>query len=182
MTEDPSGNWQNLKVRFLRDLQDKDHNVLQSRDAPHAHPASAIDGLSPANAVIPLIASGTGAITGSGTLDFGTTENIPIAGFINQATGEVFSQCRMPAGRLSRLRAYVGPNTINTGTITVTVRKNGENTALTTSIAAGATGEIIDDVHNVTLAINDLINYQVVVPGASGTVYISIYQVDFIPS
>lgn len=44
MTESTHGNWDGIRVRYLSDLQDRDHNVLENRDAPHAHPASAIDG------------------------------------------------------------------------------------------------------------------------------------------
>lgn len=41
------GNWENVKARYLSDLQDRNHNVLENRSAAHAHPSSAIDDLTP---------------------------------------------------------------------------------------------------------------------------------------
>lgn len=52
------GNWSNIKARYLSDLENRDHNVLTNRSAPHAHPASAIDGISVNNPIIPVDVTG----------------------------------------------------------------------------------------------------------------------------
>jgi hypothetical protein len=45
MAQNLLANWDGIRVRYLRDLQNRDHNVLENRDALHCHPASAIDGI-----------------------------------------------------------------------------------------------------------------------------------------
>jgi hypothetical protein len=55
MTENSQGIWDGIRVRYLRDLQNRNHNDLENRDALHCHPASAIDGIVggvPSNSVI----------------------------------------------------------------------------------------------------------------------------------
>jgi hypothetical protein len=45
MAENQQGAWDGIQVKYLRDLKDRNHNVLENRDVQYAHPASAISGI-----------------------------------------------------------------------------------------------------------------------------------------
>ena len=64
------------------------------------------------------------------------------------------------------LRVYISSNP-NTGTTTVTARKNGVNTSRTLSITSGATGWFEDMVNSDSLVSGDLYNFRIVT-GATG--------------
>ena len=60
-------------------------------------------------------------------------------------------------------------NTINTGTSTFTLRKNGVDTALSVSIPAGNNGTFTDTTDTVTVGPNDDICYKFTISGSTGT-------------
>jgi hypothetical protein len=45
MAENQQGAWDGIQVKYLKDLKERNHNVLENRDVPYAHPASAISGI-----------------------------------------------------------------------------------------------------------------------------------------
>ena len=70
---------------------------------------------------------------------------------------------------LSKLTVRITNNTINSGTSTFTLRKNGVDTALSVSIAAGANGTFTDTTDSVTVGPDDLISYKFTISGTTGT-------------
>lgn len=93
MVENPSGNWDGIRARFLRDLQDRNHNVLENRDALHAHPASAIDGV-----------ASTAATT---VVTEQTIGQAPVVGALNSYAREDHTHGTPPAPALSQLSDVV---------------------------------------------------------------------------
>jgi hypothetical protein len=45
MAENQQGAWDGIQVKYLKDLKDRNHNVLENRDAANSHPVSAISGI-----------------------------------------------------------------------------------------------------------------------------------------
>ena len=70
---------------------------------------------------------------------------------------------------LSKLAVRITNNTINTGTSTFTLRKNGVDTALSVSIPAGNNGTFTDTTDTVTVGPNDDICYKFTISGSTGT-------------
>lgn len=115
-----------------------------------------------------MIGDGAGYVMASAL-----TRHWGMSGRLTNITNEVNTQCRarIPMN-ISKLGVRTTANSINTGNITVKLRKNGVDTALAVTIPAGATGiGLFEDTSNVVaIDPNDLINYQVITPGASGSV------------
>lgn len=106
--------------------------------------------------------------TGSG-YQYGTTNYIGFGAesTTEQSTTESEAQIRSPAGTAKKLRARAWGNALN-GSTTITLRKNGVDTALTVTIAAGSTVWVTDDTHTVSVAEDDLLDWKVVTGGSSG--------------
>lgn len=93
---------------------------------------------------------------------------------------EAMAQCRIPkAGKLRRLRVMVETNTATTATCTITVRINGVATALTVTIPAGVTGEIVRDDVDIDVSAGDLLAYNHNKSAAGGAVTYNVVQVDY---
>lgn len=88
----------------------------------------------------------------------GTTRYLGFGGVF--ATTEANADFYVPiAGTFKNLRVYVSANTSG-GTCTVTVRKNGGSTAITTSYATTVTGLASDTTNTATVAAGDRITVE----------------------
>lgn len=113
----------------------------------------------------------------AGTAGTGITQNSALTRYstglsrLDAWTTEAQAQVQInDAIRFSLPRIYLSANSINTGTITVNVRKNG-STALTISITAGAgAGWSEQAVGSVDFAVGDLLSISIVTSGASGSI------------
>jgi hypothetical protein len=106
------------------------------------------------------------------TPDFGTTSYIALGGTTQVQSTETFSKQKPRAGFIiSELTLRANANTLN-GTCIVTLRKNGVDTALTVTMAAGSTTPVTDSTHSVAVGSNDEINFSVVCAGSSGEITI----------
>lgn len=83
------------------------------------------------------------------------------------------SNCQMimrTAGTISNLEVLVGDNTLN-GSATVTVRVNGTDTGLTTTVAPAATiGYFVDDTNTATVAAGDKVSLIITAGGSTGSI------------
>lgn len=75
---------------------------------------------------------------------------------------------------LSNLSIRVSSNTINTGTSTVTLRKNGANGNLVVSISASTTGIFEDTTNTDTVLPTDETDYKLTTSGTSGSLNINV--------
>jgi hypothetical protein len=93
------------------------------------------------------------------------TWNFPIGGGMKEAmTTEADAQQKArEAFTFSNLIIYVGTNSWSSA-VPFTLRVNGANSALTTSIPFTQTGFFVDTTHTVTVAAGDLVNFQIVSP------------------
>jgi hypothetical protein len=109
MTENSRGYWDGIKVRYLKDLQNRDHNILENRNVPDAHSQSAISGL--VGNYLPL--SG-GTMTGDLNMDIKRldfhTNGLPIRIFsladqlFLEDTLNLATLSQLDAGDISRFR------------------------------------------------------------------------------
>jgi hypothetical protein len=108
---------------------------------------------------------------------FNVTTNYAIGGEkTTTSANETFAQTRTRLNFTAKnLNARISANTIATSATSLTYRLNGADTALALSIAAAATGVIVDDSNTVSVVATDSINYRVVTPNTSGALtFISI--------
>ena len=96
-----------------------------------------------------------GSLSSVGTVDYRAPSDNGLS-----AT-EALVQVPMPlAGTVSNLYVNVTANASTTN-ITVTVRKNGVNTAIVATVTALTTGAFTDTTHSVAFAAGDLISYAI---------------------
>lgn len=106
---------------------------------------------------------------GAGTQASGVTRFSPVGLALNNNTGEPNNQLPiLVAKTFSGLWLNVTTNSI-AATSTVNFRKNANNGNQTVSITASTTGTFEDTVNSDSVVANDLINYQVITGGASGS-------------
>jgi hypothetical protein len=106
---------------------------------------------------------------------FGSTRYYAISGASNSTTEATVQVRNGKAGTLKRLRVRVYENGLDAATV-FTVRKNGVDTAVTFTVGAGATGTFTDDVNTVAVALDDLLDYSIVVAGSTGLLSIKVMQ------
>jgi len=98
------------------------------------------------------------------------TRFVSVGGWGSASTPEATFQTKaLAAFTASNLSIYLDSNG-NNGTSSWTLRSNGADTALTVSIGAGVSGRLSDTTNNVSVALNDLINYEFTTGGSSGTI------------
>lgn len=95
----------------------------------------------------------------SGTLYF------PLNGASSIA--ESFTRCYVPTGKSVKLCVYLRAISLNAGRVTVTVRKNGVNTAQSIVLTFDEIVGLFTDSDVVSFADGDYLNLQVVVTGAT---------------
>lgn len=71
------------------------------------------------------------------------------------------------------LRIYLPSNSINTGTSTFRTRINTANGSVIVSVGFGATGSFEDTTNSDSIAAGDVIDYQLITSGSSGSITIS---------
>lgn len=86
------------------------------------------------------------------------------------------------AGTARNMAIRVATNTIATSPIVITLRKNGEDTALSVSIDAGATGLLTNLDDSVSFVEGDVLNYQSITPNTSGSIIYDNMQLELIPA
>jgi hypothetical protein len=95
----------------------------------------------------------------------------PGGAIVNQTTEtNVRPKCRIPF-QISKMYVRTSSNSLNTGTSTVTLRKNGADTAIVASIPAGASGigAFEDTADTVSFLDTDDISVKLVTSGSSGS-------------
>jgi hypothetical protein len=113
--------------------------------------------------------------SGTGT-SYNTTASIAINGLKTGSATESYVQFAPQfAGTLSYLRGYVSTNSIN-GSSTLKTRKNTGDGAQSVSIGASATGSFEDTSNTDSFVSGDLLNYQLVTGGTSGSMVLPITQ------
>lgn len=116
--------------------------------------------------IFPLLA---GQGSSGSSVAFNVTTYTPVGGALEVSTTEANSQTYNRFPFLAKeLGVMVVTNTIATSATTVTVRKNGADTAMTVSYDAAQTGMKLDSVNTVIYNPTDTINYKVVTPNTSG--------------
>lgn len=104
---------------------------------------------------------------------FNTTTRYAIGGRI---FGTSYEASRVPAKIpmvLSKLNARVSSNTINSGTILLKFMKNNSNGNQSVSIPYGTSGLFEDNSNTDSVAATDLINYEIVISGTSGNIFLT---------
>lgn len=97
------------------------------------------------------------------------TGYLPIMGVLSFNATEADAQAKAPdSWRLSRLRAHITANGLNTGTTTVRTRINGANGAQSLSFAAGATGYFEDSTNTDLVSAGDLVDLSAVSTASTG--------------
>ncbi len=105
--------------------------------------------------------------------NFNLTRYFAPGGAIFPQSAETFvrPKCRVPFN-ISKLYVRTTANNLNTGTSTVTLRKNGVDTAIQASIPAGASGigAFEDTSHVVSFINTDDLSLKVITSGSSGSI------------
>lgn len=106
---------------------------------------------------------------GPDTFNFGSTGYANFSGFLNTTPTEA-SQTNVISvdGAVSNSDVNVTANTIN-GSTTFTLRQNSADTALIATIGSSTTGFVSDATHSVTVAVNDLLDWETTAAGSSGS-------------
>jgi hypothetical protein len=108
-------------------------------------------------------------IAGAGiTIATATTRYTQLGGN-DESGGESNVQIQVGPGVIKGLRSNCTANTW-TGATAVTLRLNGADTALTTTITASTTGIFVDNTHSVPVALNDLIDLAYTTATGTGSI------------
>ncbi len=106
---------------------------------------------------------------GPDTFNFGSTGYANFSGFLNTTSTESFQTSIISVdGSVSQSDVNVTANTIN-GSTTFTLRQNSADTALIATIGSSTTGFVSDTTHSVTVAVNDLLDWETTAAGSSGS-------------
>lgn len=115
------------------------------------------------------------------TVSFGSTV-YRILGGTSHPGGETGVQAKIRASDLTGNNFFVriSANSVN-GASTLRTRNNGANGNLSVSVAANTTGIFEDTVNSDSYVIGDLVNYEIVTGGTSGTMTINIMALQLLP-
>ncbi len=118
------------------------------------------------------------AIQGSNVVSIGNDyRGIGGGGLYSTTEADVVYTMRQ-SGTFSNLRLYVSANTRN-GACTMTLRKNGADTALVVTVPATTTGEFEDTTHSVSVVDGDTVCLYGPRGGTTGSITCKLVQMDF---
>ncbi len=90
--------------------------------------------------------------------------------FVASATENDVKMKARASFTLSKLAIRIAANSINTGTSTFKLRKNGADSGLVINVSAGQTGTLVDNTNTVEVTENDELDYEFDIVGTSGTI------------
>ena len=122
-------------------------------------------------------------VSGLDTSPSSSTVYIPVISALEGYSSEVTTQIEFPvAGKLKKLRVQVNTNASSGTNSSITVRKNGVDTALAATLTVGASNFIFQDyTDEVSVAAGDLINYKFVTGSSGASIELISISMLFLP-